>query len=91
MSSSDSSLISDNYETDNVRSADWNRTTSRLKLAVPGYPSCESWFERHDGPTLLVAVAIYASWLTLLVSPHSLVDHGATRRLCGAMAFLTAT
>jgi fatty acid desaturase len=68
MSSSDSSLISDNYETDNVRSADWNRTTSRLKLAVPGYPSCESWFERHDGPTLLVAVAIYASWLALLVS-----------------------
>ena len=82
MSSSDSSLISDNYETDNVRSADWNRTTSRLKLAVPGYPSCESWFERHDGPTLLVAVAIYASWLALLVS-HRHIPWWITAPLAG--------
>jgi fatty acid desaturase len=28
----------------------------------------QSWFEQHEGPTLLVAAAIYASWLLLLAS-----------------------
>jgi fatty acid desaturase len=27
----------------------------------------ETWFERNDGPTLLVALAIYASWIALLL------------------------
>jgi fatty acid desaturase len=68
MSSSDSSLVSDNRETDNVGSAGRNRTIRRLMLGATSDPSSESWFERQDGPTLLVAVAIYASWLALLVS-----------------------
>jgi hypothetical protein len=30
-----------------------------------------SWFERHHGPKLLVAAAIYASWLLPLASHES--------------------
>ena len=40
----------------------------RLTLAIAGDPASQSRFEQHDGPTLLVAAAIYASWLSLLAS-----------------------
>ena len=30
----------------------------------------QTWFERHEGPTLLVAFAIYASWIALLSFHH---------------------
>ena len=30
----------------------------------------QTWFERHEGPTLLVAFAIYASWIVLLSLHH---------------------
>jgi fatty acid desaturase/ABC-type phosphate/phosphonate transport system substrate-binding protein len=32
----------------------------------------QTWFERHDGPTLLVAFAIYAGWMALLSLHHRL-------------------
>src|SRR3984885_3475404 len=40
----------------------------RLTLAIAGDPASQSWFEQHDGPTLLVAAAIYTGWLSLLAS-----------------------
>jgi fatty acid desaturase len=30
----------------------------------------QTWFERHEGPSLLVALAIYASWIALLSFHH---------------------
>jgi fatty acid desaturase len=39
-------------------------------LAALGDRASDSWFERHDGPTLLVAAAVYGSWLVLLASHH---------------------
>jgi hypothetical protein len=68
MSSSDSSFISDSHGTGNTGSISSDRTTCRLMLAAPGNPASESWFERHDRPTLLVAAAVYVSWLILLAS-----------------------
>ena len=53
-----------------------------LTLAVAGDPASQSWFERHDGPTLLVAAAIYASWLLLLAS-HEYVPWWITAPLAG--------
>jgi fatty acid desaturase len=41
-------------------------TIQRLTLAVVDRPHQESAFERHDGPTVLLALAIYASWFLLL-------------------------
>jgi MFS superfamily sulfate permease-like transporter len=32
----------------------------------------QNWFERHEGPTLLIALAIYASWIALLSFHHRL-------------------
>jgi fatty acid desaturase len=78
----DSSLIADKRETDDVGSASWDRTTRRLMLAATGDKNTESWFERHDGPTLLVAVAIYASWLALLLS-HRQIPWWITAPLAG--------
>jgi fatty acid desaturase len=40
----------------------------RLTLAIAEHSASQSWFEQHDGPTLLVAAAIYTSWLSLLAS-----------------------
>ncbi len=40
----------------------------RLTLAIAERSASQSWFEQHDGPTLLVAAAIYTSWLSLLAS-----------------------
>ena len=40
----------------------------RLTLAIAEHSASQSWFERHDGPTLLVAAAIYTGWLSLLAS-----------------------
>lgn len=41
-------------------------TSHRLALAIAEHSASRSWFEQHDGPTLLVAFAIYAGWLALL-------------------------
>ena len=68
MSSGDPSFIPDNSDDDNAGSAGSNRATRRLLLAAVGNAASKSWFDRHDGPTLLVAAAIYASWLFLLAS-----------------------
>jgi fatty acid desaturase len=68
MSSGDPSLIPDNSDDGNAESAGSNRATRRLLLAAVGTAASESWFERHDGPTLLVAAAIYVIWLFLLAS-----------------------
>jgi fatty acid desaturase len=68
MSSSESAFILDTRQVGNVTSASCHRTTRRLMLAATGERRSESWFERHDGPTLLVAAATYAGWLTLLIS-----------------------
>jgi fatty acid desaturase len=40
----------------------------RLTLAIAEHSASQSWFEQHDGPTLVVAAAIYTSWLSLLAS-----------------------
>jgi hypothetical protein len=68
MSSSDSSFVQDNYGIGNAGSVGSNRATGRLVVADVSNSASESWFERQDGPTLLVATAIYASWLFLLAS-----------------------
>ena len=47
-----------------------DRAIRRLMLTALHDRTSESWFERHDGPTLVVATAIYASWLGLLASHH---------------------
>jgi fatty acid desaturase len=54
----------------------------RLTLAIAGDPASQSWFEEHDGPTLLVAAAIYTSWLLLLAS-HEYVCWWITVPLAG--------
>jgi fatty acid desaturase len=54
----------------------------RLTLALIEDSASQSWFEQHDGPTLLVAVAIYASWLSLLAS-HEYVPWWITALLAG--------
>jgi fatty acid desaturase len=82
MSSSESAFISDVRQVGNVTSASSYRTTRRLMLAATGEPSFESWFERHDGPTLLVAAAIYTGWLALLVS-HRHIPWWITAPLAG--------
>ncbi|MEH2549779.1 fatty acid desaturase [Bradyrhizobium sp. AZCC 2262] len=56
--------------------------THRLMLAAVRVSTSESWFERHDGPTLLVAAAIYAGWLFLLTS-HAYVPWWITAPLAG--------
>jgi fatty acid desaturase len=53
-----------------------------LKLAISGDTAANSWFEQHEGPTLLVAAAIYASWLLLLAS-HEHVPWWITAPLAG--------
>ena len=68
MSSGDRSFIPENSDDDdeNAVSAASYRATRRLVLAAVADRASESWFERHDGPTLLVTLAIYTSWLFLL-------------------------
>jgi fatty acid desaturase len=70
MSLSDSSFIPVHF--DKIDDAGSNISSEgaahRLTLAIAGNPASQSWFEQHDGPTLLVAAAIYASWLSLLAS-----------------------
>ena len=82
MSSSDSSFVQDNYGIGNAGSVGSNRATGRLVVADVSNSASESWFERHDGPTLLVATAIYASWLFLLAS-HRYVPWWVTVPLAG--------
>ncbi|WP_099831896.1 fatty acid desaturase [Methylosinus trichosporium] len=53
-----------------------------LMLAVAGDTASNSWFEQHEGPTLLVAAAIYAGWLLLLAS-HEYVPWWITAPLAG--------
>jgi fatty acid desaturase len=53
-----------------------------LTLAVAGDSASQSWFEQYDGPTLLVAAAIYAGWLLLLAS-HEYVPWWITAPLAG--------
>jgi fatty acid desaturase len=53
-----------------------------LELAISGDMAANSWFEQHEGPTLLVAAAIYASWLLLLAS-HEHVPWWITAPLAG--------
>ena len=73
MSSSESSLVPvDHGDIGNARSVGSVRTTRDLMLPGVGNPASESWFERHDGPTLLVAAAIYSGWLILLATHRHL-------------------
>jgi fatty acid desaturase len=51
-------------------------------LAIAADTASNTWFEQHEGPTLLVAAAIYASWLTLLAS-HDCVPWWITAPLAG--------
>lgn len=53
-----------------------------LVLAVAGDPASHSWFEQHEGPTLMVAAAIYGGWLLLLAS-HEYVPWWITAPLAG--------
>ena len=53
-----------------------------LALAIAADAASLSWFERHDGPTLLVAAAIYSGWLLLLAS-HEYVPWWITAPLAG--------
>jgi fatty acid desaturase len=83
MSSNESTFVPDDQGTiGNAGSVGSNRATRRLMLPTAGDPASESWFERHDGPTLLVATAIYASWLFLLAS-HRYVPWWVTAPLAG--------
>lgn len=66
MATGDSSVIRDDCEISDLRSDGSIRESHRLMLSAAGDPAFESWFERHDGPTLLIAGAIYGSWLFLL-------------------------
>lgn len=59
-----------------------NSATHRLILGAVDDQNFQSWFERHDGPTLLVAAAIYAGWLFLLAS-HRYVPWWITAPLAG--------
>ena len=70
MSLTDSSFIPGHYdEIGNARSIISSEGAAhRLTLAIAEDPASQSWFEQHDGPTLLVAAAIYVSWLSLLAS-----------------------
>jgi fatty acid desaturase len=70
MWSSDTGLISDIDQKDGSALAGSVRTARSLMITSLGDRAQESWFERHDGPTLLVASGIYAGWLTLLASCH---------------------
>lgn len=51
-------------------------------LALAGNTESAPWFERHEGPTFLVAAAIYAGWLALLGS-HECVPWWITAPLAG--------
>ncbi len=87
MSSSALSPISDNREIDKAGFTSGNfisRTSDarRLMRECAGDLNSESWFERHDGPTLLVAVAVYTGWLALLAS-HSHIPWWVTAPLAG--------
>jgi Fatty acid desaturase len=82
MSSGYPSFILDNSDDGNAGSAGPNSVTRRLLLAAVGNPASESWFERHDRPTLLVTAAIYASWLFLLAS-HRYIPWWITAPLAG--------
>jgi hypothetical protein len=62
-----------------VRSED---AAHRLTLVIAGGPTPQSWFERYEGPTLLVAAAIYVGWLVLLAS-HKDVPWWITAPLAG--------
>ncbi len=42
------------------------RSMERFSAAVVGSQDGEGWFTRHEGPTVLVAIAIYAAWVALL-------------------------
>ena len=69
MSLTDSSFVPDHRSgIGNAGSVDGPEgAAERLTLAVAGDPGSRTWFERHDGPTLLVAVAIYATEHRLLL------------------------
>jgi len=84
MSLTDSGFIPGHYdEIGNARSIISSEgAAQRLTLAIAGDPASQSWFEQHDGPTLLVAAAIYASWLSLLAS-HEYVPWWITAPLAG--------
>jgi fatty acid desaturase len=57
-------------------------SAARLPRAMVAGTASQSWFERHDGPTLLVAVAIYGGWLALLAT-QSVVPWWITAPLAG--------
>ena len=84
MSLTDSSFVPDYHGgIGNARSVVSSKGgEQRLTLTAAGDPASESWFERHDGPTLLVAAAIYASWLLLLAS-HEYLPWWVTAPLAG--------
>jgi fatty acid desaturase len=83
MSSSESSFVpNDLGGIGDAGSVGSDRITRHLMLTAVDDPASESWFERHDGPTLLVAAAIYSSWLLLLAS-HRYVPWWITAPLAG--------
>jgi len=83
MSPSESSFVpNDHGGIGDAGSVGPDRMTPHLVLTAVGDPASESWFERHDGPTLLVAAAIYSSWLLLLAS-HRYVPWWITTPLAG--------
>jgi hypothetical protein len=84
MSSTDSSFVVDHHNgIANARSfVSLEGAAERLTLTAAADPASESYFERHDGPTLLVAAAIYVSWVLLLAS-HEYVPWWITMPLAG--------
>lgn len=83
MSSSDSSSVLDARKAiGNFRSVGFGHTMRHPKYAGADDPALAPWFERHDGPTLLVAAAIYSGWL-LLLAAHSRVPWWIIAPLAG--------
>lgn len=83
MTLSDSALaFSGADKIDDTELAGRGGTKSQLRLVAADDPASDSWFVRHDGPTLLVAAAIYASWLLLLGS-HQFIPWWITAPLAG--------
>jgi fatty acid desaturase len=83
MSLTDSGFISDHQGgIGDTRSLASEGAAQGLTPVVSGDPASQSWFEQHDGPTLLVAAAIYVIWLLLLAS-HEYVPWWMTAPLAG--------
>ena len=65
-SSIELSLVQDSHADSCVTSNSLPPPSRRLNLSAAEEQGPKSWFEKFDVPTLLVAVAVYGSWLSLL-------------------------